>query len=253
VDYRIWLETGTVQDQYEYWASTKEAPLFGTNPDAKIMDTARSLGSPPHSHRILDVGAGTGRNTLPLARAGYPTDALEITEAFCKTIKEAAKAENLPVKVIPGNVLDPDVRVDNKKYSLVVCTEVTSHFRGKAGLRTLFERASRWLRDDGLFLVNGFVATDGYEPDAFAREMSQIVWSTVFTRDELQEVCDGLPFALVSDEQVYAYEKEHQPPEGWPPTGWFEDWSRGYDCYGVKEGLPPMELRWLLYRKLKAR
>jgi hypothetical protein len=67
---------------------------------------------------------------------------------------------------------------------------------------------------------------------------------------DLARAAKDLPFELVSDEPAHAYEKAHQPAEAWPPTSWFEDWSRGYNCYGLKRGAPPMELRWLHYQKL---
>ena len=248
IDYRIWLVTGTLAAQYEQWASSKEKALFGRNADAKVLSVARALGKPAN-HRVLDLGAGTGRNALPLARAGHPTDALELTEGFCTELEELAQSENLPVAVIRGNALDPDVCVEGD-YSLVVCSEVASHFRSSLELRTLFERAVHWLRTDGLLLVSVFVPVDGYEPDQLAREVAQIAWSTVFTRAELDDAKRELPLSLLSDEPVYGYEKEHQPAAGWPPTAWFEDWSRGFNGYGVESGLPPMELRWLVYRKL---
>jgi SAM-dependent methyltransferase len=249
LDYRLWLETASLQEQYEQWAASKEPPLFGAHPDAKVMAVAESLGTLAQGRAILDVGAGTGRNTLPLARAGHTTHALEMTEPFCVTIESEASAQQLPVQVLRGSALAAELALGHGEYALVVCSEVTTHFRSVADLRTLFERAAECLCAEGLFLVNAFIAVDGYEPDVLAREVSQIVWSMMYTRDELAAVCEGLPFELVSDEEVYTHEKQQLPPENWPPTGWFEDWARGYNCFGLGDSEPPMRLRWLLFRK----
>jgi SAM-dependent methyltransferase len=248
VDYRIWLETGTLEAEYDAWASSREPPLFGAYPDAKLLHVVRALKNPAR-HCILDIGAGTGRNTLALARAGYAVHALETTPGFCGGLREVARAERLPIEVIEANVLAPELVLGRARYSLVLCSEVTGHFRGAADLRRLFERAARCARKGGSLLVNVFVASKGFEPSSLAREFSQISWSTVFTQQDLAEAMRGLPFSPISDESAYAYEKAHQPPEGWPPTSWFENWSRGFNCYQVKQGLPPMELRWLHYRK----
>ncbi|HKO49441.1 MAG TPA: class I SAM-dependent methyltransferase [Polyangiaceae bacterium] len=248
VDYRIWLVNGTLEAEYASWASSREPPLFGAYPDAKLLHIARALKT-PERHRILDIGAGTGRNTLALARAGYAVHALETTPGFCSALRDTARTERLPIEVIEGNVLAPELVLGRAHYSLVVCSEVTGHFRGPADLRRLFERAARWTRKGGSLLVNAFVASKGFEPSALAREFSQIAWSTVFTHKDLAEAMGGLPFSRISDESAYAYEKAHQPPQGWPPTSWFENWSRGFNCYQVKQGLPPMDLRWLHYRK----
>jgi len=71
------------EDEYQYWVETRTPPLFGLHADAKAVDIARSLGAPAEV-AVLDVGAGTGRNSLPLAREGFPTDAVEPAPALCK-------------------------------------------------------------------------------------------------------------------------------------------------------------------------
>ena len=248
VDYRIWLVTGTLEAEYDVWASSREPPFFGAHPDAKLLHLVQALKNPGRQ-RILDIGAGTGRNTLALARAGYAVHALETTPAFCSTLRGVARAEHLPIEVIEANVLAPELVLGRARYSLILCSEVTGHFRGTADLRRLFERAARWTRKGGSLLVNAFIASQGFEPSSLAREFSQIAWSTVYTQKDLAQALRGLPFSQVSNEPAFAYEKAHQPSEGWPPTSWFENWSRGFNCYQVKQGLPPMELRWLHYRK----
>lgn len=246
VDYRIWLEAGSIEAEYDDWANWREPPLFGAHPDAKLMHVAQALETPSRN-RVLDIGAGTGRNTLALARAGFPVDALEPTPAFCAELRRAAKGVRATIEVIQANLFEAELR--RARYSLIVCSEVTSHFRGIDDLRGLFERAARWLRAGGALLLNAFVAEPGFEPAPLAREISQLAWSTVFTRKDFAHARRGLPFSALSDESVHAYEKAHQPAEAWPPTSWYESWSRGLNCYRVKNGAAPMELRWLHYRK----
>lgn len=249
IDYTIWLETGTVEAEYEDWASSRKPPLFGAGPDAKLLHVAQSL-VPPHRHRVLDIGAGTGRNTLALARAGFSVDALEPTPAFCKVLRRAALAERASIAVIEASLFAPKLALPRSRYSLILCSEVTSHFRGAHELRTFFERSARWLRPGGSLLVNAFVAEPGFELDPLAREVSQLAWSTVFTRQEFAQAARGLRLSKLSEESAHAYEKAHQAPEHWPPTSWYESWARGLNCYRAKTGVAPMELRWLHYRKL---
>jgi predicted RNA methylase len=44
-----------------------------THPDAKVMAVAAQLGD-AKMVKILDVGAGTGRNTFALAERGHPVE-----------------------------------------------------------------------------------------------------------------------------------------------------------------------------------
>jgi SAM-dependent methyltransferase len=252
IDYRIWLASGSLEGEYDHWASTKDSPLFGARADAKLLRLAEEL-TPPRRHRILDLGAGTGRNTFALARSGYAVDAVETTPAFCKALRKTARAERLPIEVVQSNLLSPELELGRERYALVVCSQVTSHFRSTRDLRTLFERAATWTRAGGSFLVSVFVASRDALVTPLARELSQIAWSTVFTPEELAEATHELQLSLVSDESAYEFEKAHQPAEEWPPTSWFESWSRGFNCYRLKQGAAPMELRWLHYRKLERR
>lgn len=248
IDYQVWHDSGTLAEQYAWWVAERAAPLFGKHPDARLMDVARALGD-PKGKRVLDIGAGTGRNTLPLARLGFETEALELTPEFCEIITQTATSEELTVRVVEADAVGEGVDLGEERYDLIVCSEVTSHFRSPDDLRRLFERAARWLKPDGQLLVNLFVTVPGYEPNELARQLSQICWSTLFTPSDVARAAIGLPLDRLSDVAVHPYERANQPTEDWPPTGWYEDWSRGFDLFGIREGYPPIELRWQLYTK----
>lgn len=236
----------TMEDEYEDWAQHREAPLFGHHPDARVMDVARELGVPADVP-CLDIGAGTGRNTLPLARLGHPADAVEAAPALARLFREAAAAEDLTVGLIEGDALGAELVLPANHYALVFLCEVVSHFRSVAQVRALFERAHATLRPGGVLLFSAFIAHDGYEPDALERDISEVFWSSIFTRDQLREAMHGLDFTEPTDRSVHDYEREHLPEAFWPPTGWFEGWSRGCDVFDVPN--PPMELRWVECRK----
>ena len=240
----------SVADQYKNWVETRKPPLFGTHPDAKVMAVASELGLEPSKTPILDVGAGTGRNTLPLARLGYLVHAIELTPAFVQQIEGAANAEGLPIVVTPGNILDPMVRMKPAHYQLAVVSEVTSHFRDADQLRLLVAKMCDVLRSGGLLLFNLFVTVNEYEPERVVTEMSEMAWSRIFTPKDLQSAMEGLPLEVISNESVIEYEQKHLPLEAWPPTGWFVNWSTGRDLFPIINGQPPMELRWILCKRL---
>jgi SAM-dependent methyltransferase len=249
--YDIKHEVVTVEDEYDAWLKTRKPPLFGTHPDAKLVSLAHALGE-PHEVAILDVGAGTGRNTIALAKAGFAVDAVELVPSLAAVLQGELDKANLGSRVFVGDALAADSSLDipKHKYQLVVLAEVVaSHFRDTAQVRRLFELASEWLAPSGLLLFNAFLAADGYEPDVLAKQASQVFWSCLFTREEFEDARRGLPLSRVSDESTYAFEKQHLPKEAWPPTGWFGAWARGYDLFQTRTGRPPHELRWITYRK----
>lgn len=249
IHYEIKHEVITLEDEYEEWVRSRKPPLFGAHPDAKLMSLAHALGKPGEV-AVLDVGAGTGRNTLPLAREAFRIDAVEIAPSLAKVLRADLAKKRVDARVFEGDALDPALPVPAQSYQLVVLAEVVaSHFRSVAQLRQLFERAAEWLVPGGLLAFSGFIATDDYEPDLLAKQASQVFWSCLFTRRELEQASLGLPFERVSDESCYAFEHKHLASNAWPPTGWFARWARGHDLFELPAGKPPHELRWLVYRR----
>jgi len=257
----IKIQVGTIAQQYQKWLDNREPPLFGTHPDAKLMAVAATLGEPSQVP-VLDVGAGTGRNTIPLAQAGYPVDAVELTPEFVKQIQLRSQELGLPVRVFLGDILAPrEVKLRPAHYRLVVLAEVVaSHFKNVEQLRLLLAKMADCLQSGGLLLFSMFLTVDDYEPNEVARQLSQVNWSCLFTRQDLAEAIRGsdprcgsaqLPLEIVADESVVEYEKKHLPIEAWPPTGWFIKWCEGENLFPLKDRdfKSPLELRWILCRR----
>jgi len=248
LNYHINAQWYTVAGAYENWTATRQPPLFGTEPDARAMalaNEAEDRGSYP----ILDIGAGTGRNALALARLGHPVDVVEMTPAFANVIRTEAERESLNVRVIERDVFTTvdDLRRD---YRLILLSEVVSDFRTTQQLRGLFELAAQCLPPGGLLLFNAFVAHRDYLPDAAARQLGQQCYTAIFTQDEFAISSSALPLQLISDVPVYDYEKANLPADAWPPTGWYADWVSGLDVFDVPRERRPIELRWLVYRRM---
>lgn len=247
LNYTVRAQWSSVAEAYAAWLDTRKPPLFGTEPDAKVWHLACEAGDPA-SHPVLEIGGGTGRNALALARRGHPVDVVEMTPKFAEMLQADASRESLDVRVIVRDVFaDADDLRDD--YQLMVLSEVMTDFRSAQQVRSLFELASRCLAPGGRLVFNTFLARDGYQPDNAAREFCQQVYSTLFTRDEISTAAAGLPLRLVSDESVYDYEKANLPDENWPPTSWYPDWVSGLDAFRTSRENSPMELRWLVFEK----
>jgi SAM-dependent methyltransferase len=245
--YQVNPRWSTVEAAYEDWISTREPPLFGTEPDARVWALANGAAD-PGTHRVLDIGAGTGRNALALARRGHPVDVVEMTPSFASMIRSDAVRESLDVRVFNRDVFTTkdDLRQD---YQLILLSEVVSDFRTTQQLRSLFELAAHCLAPGGRLVFNTFLPRGGYTPDRAAREFGQQSYASIFTRDEMSTAAAGLPLELVADDSVHDYEKEHLPPGTWPQTSWYADWVSGLDVFNTEREQCPIEMRWLVYQK----
>ena len=247
LNYRVEAEWRTIEADYDNWVVTRPPPLFGTEPDARVSALAAEAADPT-THRVLDIGAGTGRNALALARRGHPVDAVEMTPKFADILRSEAESESLDVRVIQSDVFTA-MEGDHEEYQLMVLAEVVPDFRTTRELRGVFELATECLASGGHLVFNAFLARPGYTPDSTARELGQQCNTMIFTRDEVAEAVADLPLELVGDDSAYEYEKAHLPEGAWPPTGWFEGWASGLDIFDLRREDSPIELRWLVYRK----
>ncbi len=248
VNFRVKAEWRTIEADYDEWLASRPPPLFGTEPDARVLALAAEA-TDAKSYRVLDVGAGTGRNALALARRGHPVDAVEMTPKFADVIRAEAESQSLDVRVIQSDVFTAMEGV-HEEYHLMVLAEVVPDFRTTHELRGLFELAADCLASGGRLVFNTFLSREGYVLDNAAVELGQQCHSMIFTREQVTSAAAELPLELVADDSSYEYEKTHLPEGTWPPTGWFEGWASGLDVFDVERDESPIELRWLVYQKL---
>jgi SAM-dependent methyltransferase len=247
LSYNVKARWFSIAAAYDNWVDTREPPLFGTEPDARVWALAVEAGA-PRAAPVLDIGAGTGRNSLALARRGHPVDAVEMTAKFAGIQRGEAERDGLAVRVLQRDVFETtaDLRTD---YALILLSEVVSDFRTAEQVRGVFELAAAHLAPAGRLVFNVFLARDGYVPDAAARELGQQCYTSIFTRAEVDAAAAGLPLELVGDDSVHDYEKAHLPAEKWPPTSWYANWASGLDVFDVPREQCPIDLRWLVYRR----
>jgi SAM-dependent methyltransferase len=247
VNYTVKPQVASLGETYDHWVATRQPPYFGTTADARVTALAAEAATPA-ACPVLDIGAGTGRNALALARRGHPVDAVELSGRFAAILREEAGKASLPVRVIERDVFASrdDLRRD---YGLVVLSEVASDFRSATELRQMFAIAAACLAPGGRLVFNIFLPQVGYTPDAAARELGLQVYTSIFTYPEVAAAVAGLPLSLVADDSVHDYEQQHLPAGAWPTTTWYADWVSGLDVFDVPRAESPIEMRWLVYRK----
>lgn len=238
----------SLEDQYRRWLSSgTSAHPFGQHPDARVEEVAARLPRSPRP-RVLDVGAGTGRNALALARAGCDVDAIEAVLATADHLEMTAANHELAVRAIRDDVLSPAVPLLVGEYQLIVLSGLVTQF-SLPQLADVLARLTRSLAAGGTLLMNAFIARDDYLPSEVARQAAPVLWSTFFSRAELASVARATGLTLVGEDPCVAYEQLRQPPRDWPPTDWYIPWAKGHELFGPGDGDPPIELHWLEYRK----
>jgi SAM-dependent methyltransferase len=248
INYHFEIAKVSIGEEYDTWVKARPRPFFGANPNARVLHVARSLGKPSQL-AVLDVGAADGRNTIPLAREGYATDAVELSPEFAKILRERVLQERLVCCIYTGDFLNRELAIGKAYYDLVLLVGVVvAHVRTVEHLRALLERASEVLKPGGVVLFSIFRTLHGFEPDPHLRELAELFWTVMFTPAEIEAALEGLPLRVVHDVPYVAYEREHAP-ETWPPTEYFEAYCAGQDLFDLPAGKAPLQMRWITCRK----
>ena len=106
---------------WEYFFD-KHAPeymdnIFTKNTDAEVDFLVEELGL-EKGDSVLDIGCGTGRHSLELARRGFNVTGIDISEKMLDRASEIAEKENLEIEFIKGNAVDFKLK---KRYDSAVC------------------------------------------------------------------------------------------------------------------------------------
>ena len=119
-------------------------------------ELARSEAGP-----ILDVGAGTGRVTLELARHGHEVVALDLEADFLATLR--ARAGSLRVQTVDGDA--SGFSLPGRRFGLIIAPMQTVQLLGPAGRAGFLRSAREHLAPDGL-IACALADADAMEPFA---------------------------------------------------------------------------------------
>lgn len=140
----------SVQEGYALWAASYDQEF-----NAFIFLEERQverLLAPFSFTNVLDVGAGTGRHALRLARRGARVTALDQSPQMLAVARQAAQREGLPIAFHLLS-LDDDLPFEANQFDLLICALTLCHVPNLA--HTLGEFA-RVLQPGGYLLITDF-------------------------------------------------------------------------------------------------
>jgi SAM-dependent methyltransferase len=121
--------------------------------DGGAVSTVRELQRLAGQGRVLELGIGTGRIAIPLARRGVRVEGVEASERMLALLRAKPGAEDIPVTV--GNMRD--VPVPGPFDVVFVVANTLFCLLTQDDQVRCFENVSRCLADGGHFVVECFV------------------------------------------------------------------------------------------------
>lgn len=140
--------------QKVHWQQTYRAHpvMYGREPSSAAVHAAREFAD-TCCDRVLDLGAGHGRDSVFFAQQGFTTYALDVSTVGLEQLREHAQDEGLTerVRTLEHDVRDPlplpDGAVDGVFAHMLLCMALST-----GQIRDLVAEVHRVLRPGGVFV-----------------------------------------------------------------------------------------------------
>ncbi len=103
---------------------------------------------------VVDLGCGTGRALIPLARRGFMGLGVDLSLPMLRVVGEKAELERFEIHRICANLVDLDCLRDQIADYCVCLFSTVGMVRGRVNRRRVLAHAWRILKPGGLFVVH---------------------------------------------------------------------------------------------------
>ncbi len=108
--------------------------------------------TPKGSWIAVDLGAGCGFQSIPLARAGYSVTAIDLDSKLLGELK--CNSEYLNITIVEDDLVDFDKSVSDGVELIVCMTDTIAHLESKEKVTSLYAKAFAALEPDGQFILS---------------------------------------------------------------------------------------------------
>lgn len=134
--------------------------------------------SPIGSGKAIDLGAGCGFQSIPLAQIGFSVTAIDLNAKLLNELKENLGEIN--VRTIQDDLINFEQYIEDKPELIICMTDTILHLESKDKVNSLFEKVFASLSDRGKFIVTfRDLSTELVELDRFIPVKSDA--DTIFT------------------------------------------------------------------------
>jgi SAM-dependent methyltransferase len=185
---------------YENFEDYDSEP-YVQNTKAEIDFIDKNLGG-SKPKRVLDIGCGTGRHSLELARRGYSVCGVDLSEELLETGIEQAQQEGLDVEFIQG---DARKLKFNKAFDAVIilCEGGFSLVETDAMDRQILAGATRALRSGGRLFLTAPSAAFMFAKQPDNENFNAITFREVFALET--ENAEGEKVSLDCSQRYYTF------------------------------------------------
>jgi len=143
----VWqyAQTEHIAGAYDEFFATNDLFRF----DEQVL--ARHFAQPG---LVVDLGCGTGRTLIPLARRGFRGLGVDLSRHMLEVVGQKAAEENLPVARLQANLVELGCLRDDSADYCTCLFSTLGMIRGRENRRRVLAHARRILKPGGLFVVH---------------------------------------------------------------------------------------------------
>lgn len=141
---------------YFFEAYDRDDIAYGDRPSAALAAFLRQADC---SGKALDLGAGAGRDTIALARAGFDVTSVDISQRGLERIAQRAREANVDAKVQTKLADVRKLELEAQSYSAIVATTVLDHVPADAA-KMAWQKMTDALDDHGMLYVEVHTTED---------------------------------------------------------------------------------------------
>lgn len=179
-------------------------PRQGPGLDRSTAHACSLIPALPSGGRILDIGCGSGMQTLMLARL-YPDSAItasDLHQPFLDDLKDRAEQEGLSDRIVPCQASMDDLPFEKASFDLI-WSEGSAFIMGLAAALTYWKQ---FLTPDGYLVVSDCTwFTDA--PSAECREFMRELCPEMMTETEIEAAIREIGYSILGSFRL--------PDEGW--------------------------------------
>ena len=107
--------------------------------------------SPKGSGIAIDLGAGCGFQSIPLARLGFTVTAIDLDEKLLDELQK--NSGELAIATIQDDLINFEQYIDNEVELIICMTDTLIHLESKEKVSSLFQKVFTSLEDEGRFII----------------------------------------------------------------------------------------------------
>ena len=196
-----------IQNAYNQWSETYDSDENLTRDlDQQLT---HNLLSGLQFDSILEIGCGTGKNTVFLSQIGRHVRAVDFSQGMIARAKEKVRVENVHFSMM--DITRP-WDFEDQSFDLIVCNLVLEHIRD---LSFVFAEAARTLQSGGKFFVNElhpFKQYDGKKARFYRNDEKIEVDAFVHHISDFLNAAEKDNLALVKLNEYWHEMDEHKLP-----------------------------------------